>query len=103
MSIFKNAYDPEPTFSGATVRKWSHDYGGPEGLAQFATVWDADQNAFVDVCVNSGDNLWGGEAFEDATPEIMAKWDALPESVRVPVPPTTQPHGGVLVPRRYGS
>ena len=91
MSVFYNAYDSNPRFQNAVVRTWTHHYGGPEGFAIFATVWDATRQRFSDVCVNSGDSLWGGEVFEDADAKVMALWKLLSEEERAPRAPAKQP------------
>jgi len=85
--IVENAYDDSPKYKGVVVRTWSHHYGGPEGLALFATV----------------DHLWGGEAFEDASDELLRGWKALSEAARTPLPPPQQPVRGDLLDRLYGT
>jgi hypothetical protein len=100
---YKKAYDSAPKYEGAVVRTWSHDYGGPEGLALFATVWVAEEDAFRDYCYDSGDKLWGGEAFLDATADVLRRWNALAEDARAPAPPPKQPSKGELLDRRYSA
>jgi hypothetical protein len=101
--IVENAYDDSPKYKGVVVRTWSHHYGGPEGLALFATVWVPERNAFCDYCYESGDHLWGGEAFEDASDELLRRWKALSEAARTPLPPPQQPVRGDLLDRLYGT
>jgi hypothetical protein len=103
MSIHRNTYDPSPNYGGSVVRTWSHDYGGPEGLALFATVWVPERSAFSDYCYESGDHLWGGEAFVDALEDVVRRWGALSQEAQSPVPPTEQPRKGELLDRRYGT
>jgi len=82
VAIFKHAYDFQPTFDGAVVRTWSCDYGEPEGLDHFATAWDEAAKAFVDILYDSERFGSDGVAYEDATPEVLARWNALSESGR---------------------
>ena len=103
MSVHRNAYDPSPKHGGAVVRTWSHDYRGPEGLALFATVWIPERSAFCDYCYESGDNFWGGEAFVDASEDVLRRWNALSEKAQSPVAPPGQPRKGELLDRRYGT
>jgi hypothetical protein len=96
MAVYKNAYDDSPRFHEAVVRTWSHDYGGPEGLAQFATVWDEGRNGFFDCWVNSGGNMWGGVAFVDASEAVLSRWRALPENERTRSHRTASPFAAIF-------
>jgi len=101
MAVYKSAYDDFPQFEGAVVRAWSHDYGGLNGVAEFATVWDEERRGFYDCCVNSGGHL-DGVAFDDASDAVLSRWRALLDEPASPRPPDRQPARGELLDGRYG-
>ncbi len=102
MAVYKSAFDEFPQFRGSVVRAWSHDYGGQDGIAEFATVWDDERTGFYDCCVNSGDDLPGGVAFVDATDAVLSRWHAIPAERTSARPPDRRPVRGDVLDLRYG-
>lgn len=95
MGVIKNAYG-SVTHDGCVVRTWHAQY--ESGSDELATCWDRERGEFVEVCVGGATAAhWDGFANEDATPDVLAKWDALPAKRKTtPVPPVARHHGGLL-------
>jgi hypothetical protein len=95
MAVFRNPY-VSGTHEGCVVRTWNAQY--EDSSDEFATCWDRRLDEFVEVCVGGASAAhWDGMADEDATPEVLAKWEALAPTLRqTPVPPVTRHYTGLV-------
>lgn len=95
MGVFKNPY-VGGTHHGCVVRTWNAQYENDSD--EFATCWDVERGEFVEVCVGGATAAsWDGMANEDATPDVLAKWEALPARLKAePVPPVTRHRAGEI-------